>query len=236
MTLNRWFVDYLYIPLGGSRGAKAAHWSTNSSSFSSPASGTGRGWTFILWGLWHGLFVCLEEAARPALDRLERRRAGRALLRVYTLLVVVLGFVMFRAVSVEQGFFVLSRMFSHFSLAGTSRLAFESILTPPLGSPGRRDTAEHTGFPRPGPAPGNPGRKSGSQPGDGAAGSGAAGPVLFEHFGGRVYALHLPAVLKGARHEREKRSCRCVYRPVSSAVPSALCGDASVGRLRSGGQ
>lgn len=130
MTLNRWFVDYLYIPLGGSRRGKGRTLVNKFIVFFFTGLWHGAGWTFILWGLWHGLFVCLEEAARPALDRLERRRAGRALLRVYTLLVVVLGFVMFRAVSVEQGFFVLSRMFSHFSLAGTSRLAFETILTP----------------------------------------------------------------------------------------------------------
>ena len=63
------------------------------------------------------------------MDKLRQKTTGRLLLHVYTLLVVILGFVMFRATDVHQGFFLLSRMFS-FTGAGTAgKMAAEEILT-----------------------------------------------------------------------------------------------------------
>lgn len=130
ITLNRWFVDYLYIPLGGSRRGRARTVCNKLVVFLCTGLWHGAGWTFLLWGLWHGLFVSLEGLARPALDRLEKSAAGWLLLRVYTMLVVILGFVMFRAESLRQGFLVISRMFSRFGMSAAGSLALETMLTP----------------------------------------------------------------------------------------------------------
>ena len=70
-----------------------------------------------------------EGGVFPFAQRLRQKRAGRIAMHVYTLLAVILGFAMFRASDVQQGFFLIGRMFS-FAGAGTAGvLAAESILT-----------------------------------------------------------------------------------------------------------
>ena len=129
MTLNRWFVDYLYIPLGGSRRGERRTAINKLIVFFFTGLWHGAGWTFIAWGMWHGLFVSLETAAKPLLNKLEKTFPGRCALRVYTLLVVILGFVMFRATTFAQGWLVISRMFAPFT-APEAKLALETIVDP----------------------------------------------------------------------------------------------------------
>lgn len=128
MTLNRWFTDYLYIPLGGSRRGKVRTVFNKLIVFLATGLWHGAGWTFLLWGLWHGVFVSAEGLCRDFLEKLRRRSGGRVLLRIYTLLVVVTGFVMFRADSLSQGFRILGRMFS-FTAAQDPNAALY-VLTP----------------------------------------------------------------------------------------------------------
>ena len=52
----------------------------------------GANWTFVLWGMWHGLFSALEDA-----NVIPKRLRESVLGHVYTMLVVVLGFTLFRA-------------------------------------------------------------------------------------------------------------------------------------------
>ena len=129
MTLNRWFVDYLYIPLGGSRRGK---WTTVRNKlivFFCTGLWHGAGWTYILWGLWHGVLVSGEGLFKAPIESLQKKRGGRIAMHVYTLLAVVLGFAMFRASSVQQGFLLLSRMFSFAGAGAAGRLAAEEMLT-----------------------------------------------------------------------------------------------------------
>ena len=129
MTLNRWFVDYLYIPLGGSRRGK---WMTVRNKlivFFCTGLWHGAGWTYILWGLWHGVLVSGEGLLKAPIEKLRQKRGGRVVMHVYTLLVVILGFAMFRASSVQQGFLLIARMFSFAGAGATGLLAAEEILT-----------------------------------------------------------------------------------------------------------
>ena len=129
MTLNRWFVDYLYIPLGGSRRGK---WRTVRNKlivFFCTGLWHGAGWTYILWGLWHGVLVSGEGLLKAPIERLRQKRGGRIVMHVYTLLAVILGFAMFRASSVQQGFLLIARMFSFAGAGAAGLLAAEEILT-----------------------------------------------------------------------------------------------------------
>ena len=129
MTLNRWFVDYLYIPLGGSRRGK---WRTVRNKlivFFCTGLWHGAGWTYILWGLWHGVLVSGEGLLKAPIEKLHQKRGGRVVMHVYTLLAVILGFAMFRASSVQQGFLLIARMFSFAGAGAAGLLAAEEILT-----------------------------------------------------------------------------------------------------------
>lgn len=78
----------------------------------------GANWTFVLWGLYHGFFLLLEECV-PVLQKLPKWLGN-----VYTVLVVCIGFVMFRADTVSQGVSMIRQMFTglHFSEASVSLL------------------------------------------------------------------------------------------------------------------
>ena len=130
MSLNRWFVEYLYIPLGGSREGLARTVRNTMIVFFFTGLWHGAGWTFLLWGLWHGLFVSLERLFPGRVEALEKSGAGRAALHVYTLLVVIAGFVMFRAESAAQGLAMLGKMFSFAAADLKGALALRTLLTP----------------------------------------------------------------------------------------------------------
>lgn len=97
ISLSQWFRDYLYIPLGGSRRGKPRAAINKVIVFTLCGFWHGAAWTFLLWGLWHGLFTALETLEVIPVKRLSHSAAGSVVLRVYTLLVVCLGFVLFRA-------------------------------------------------------------------------------------------------------------------------------------------
>ncbi len=125
ITLSLWFRDYLYIPLGGSRRGKWRTAANKAIVFVLCGLWHGANMTFVLWGAWHALLSALESLKVLDVQRWRKTAAGRVLSRVYTLLAVCLGFVMFRASSVSEGFAVLSAMFTgwDFTLAGDLLLA-----------------------------------------------------------------------------------------------------------------
>ncbi|WP_298912897.1 MBOAT family O-acyltransferase [uncultured Algimonas sp.] len=98
MTLSRWFRDYLYIPLGGSRGGELATYRNLVIVFVLCGLWHGAAWTFLLWGLWHGIFLIGERLAEKAGWPKTPRFAGMA----YTVLFVALGWVLFRADSLPH--------------------------------------------------------------------------------------------------------------------------------------
>lgn len=109
ISLSSWFRDYLYIPLGGNRCGKLRTERNKLIVFFATGLWHGANWTFILWGLWHGLFSLLEEALRDRIPaRLRRSRIGH----IYTMLVVILGFVLFRADTLGGAWLMISKMFT----------------------------------------------------------------------------------------------------------------------------
>ncbi len=130
ISLNRWFVDYLYIPLGGSRRGKWTTLRNRLLVFLATGIWHGAGWTFILWGLWNGLFVVLEGLFPSVFKTEGKSPVRRVLLHVYALLVFLTGFMMFRADSVSQGLLLIGQLF-RFSAASTAGLAaVMTLLTP----------------------------------------------------------------------------------------------------------
>ncbi len=94
ISLSAWFRDYLYhIPLGGNRHG-AAHRRQPAARHLLCGLWHGASWTFLIWGVYHGFFLVLERvpAVRWLLDRLPA-----PLQHAYVLLVVLVGWVFFRA-------------------------------------------------------------------------------------------------------------------------------------------
>jgi alginate O-acetyltransferase complex protein AlgI len=106
ISLSRWFRDYLYIPLGGNRVGPLRTYANLMVVFFLCGLWHGASWEFVVWGIFHGCFLVFE---RFGLERwLERR--PRFLRRAYTLAVVVVGWVFFRAGSLGKAVAYLASM------------------------------------------------------------------------------------------------------------------------------
>jgi alginate O-acetyltransferase complex protein AlgI len=107
ISLSTWFRDYLYIPLGGNRHGRARTYANLVTVFALCGLWHGASWTFLVWGLYHGAFLVLERAGLGA----ALARAPRVLRHVYVLLVVMIGWVFFRADDFARALDVLGALF-----------------------------------------------------------------------------------------------------------------------------
>ena len=108
ISLSSWLRDYLYIPLGGSRGGVWATYRNQIIVFFLCGLWHGASVTFVIWGLWHGAFLVLERMKLGSwLERLPS-----PITRSYALLVVMLGWVFFRAESLESASSYIQVLFS----------------------------------------------------------------------------------------------------------------------------
>jgi alginate O-acetyltransferase complex protein AlgI len=106
ISLSTWFRDYLFIPLGGSRRSRWRVALNLWIVFLLCGFWHGASWSFIVWGAYHGLFLAAERALG-----IEATPRGSAILRrVYTLLVVMVGWVFFRAETLSGAIEVLAAM------------------------------------------------------------------------------------------------------------------------------
>jgi alginate O-acetyltransferase complex protein AlgI len=95
ISLSTWFKEYLYIPLGGNRVAKSRMYLNLFIVFLATGIWHGAEWTFIVWGLWHGFFIIMEKWTGW-----HKKEGGIALSitqHLYTMLVFIFGWVLFRA-------------------------------------------------------------------------------------------------------------------------------------------
>jgi alginate O-acetyltransferase complex protein AlgI len=98
MSLSGWFRDYLYIPMGGNHVSTGRNYFNLITVFFLCGLWHGASWTFVIWGLYHGIFLVLERTRfRIFMDSL-----WRPLRHGYTLLAVVCGWVFFRADTFSQ--------------------------------------------------------------------------------------------------------------------------------------
>ena len=107
MSLSRWFRDYLYIPLGGNRGTNAATYRNLVIVFLVTGLWHGANWTFVAWGAYHGLLLLLERAAGVGRGARPRPRPWQAV----TVVLVMLGWVLFRSPSIEHALGYLGAFF-----------------------------------------------------------------------------------------------------------------------------
>ena len=109
LSLSTWFRDYLYIPLGGSRNGRLRTFRNLLIVFTLCGMWHGASWSFALWGLWHGVFLCIERI--PAIQKLQKALPGW-INWIYTIIVVLLGWVLFRADNLGMAARYVSDMFT----------------------------------------------------------------------------------------------------------------------------
>lgn len=99
ISLGSWFRDYVYIPLGGNRVSKPRLYMNLFTVWCLTGLWHGANWTFVIWGLYYGIFIILEKVF---LERL-LEKLPKILRHAYLLFVVLIGWVFFRADNISQG-------------------------------------------------------------------------------------------------------------------------------------
>jgi len=107
ISLSTWFRDFLYIPLGGNRGTKFRTLFNLLFVFFCTGFWHGASYNFIIWGLFHGTFLLIEKAGFEKL----LLQLYKPVQIAYTLFVVMIGWVFFRADNLSIAFEYLKRMF-----------------------------------------------------------------------------------------------------------------------------
>ena len=120
ISLGSWFREYVYIPLGGNRRGELRTYINLVIVFFLTGLWHGADFSFIVWGLYHGLFQIIERLGLK--KQLERHPAAA---RAYTLTVVCFGWVLFRAEDLASGLCYMSDMIRLKSFAGTQIPLYE---------------------------------------------------------------------------------------------------------------
>jgi alginate O-acetyltransferase complex protein AlgI len=146
ISLTTWFRNYLYMPMVMSKplqklykkwAAKYGRPKANKLSILIPTTVVwlltglwhGAAWNYVLWGLWHGLFCLLEAVGAIPTGKLEKSRGGRVLLHGYTILVILLGTVLFRSGSMAQVGQMLGAMFTGWRFTPEATLVLQQLGT-----------------------------------------------------------------------------------------------------------
>ena len=107
ISLSTWFKEYLYIPLGGNRKGVKRTYLNLLTVFFATGIWHGAGLSFIFWGLYHGFFSIME---RLFLSKYLKKSGILSV--VYTLLVVIVGWVFFRIEDISSAMQVINVMFT----------------------------------------------------------------------------------------------------------------------------
>jgi D-alanyl-lipoteichoic acid acyltransferase DltB (MBOAT superfamily) len=118
ISLSTWFRDYVYLALGGSHVSKARHLVNVLIVFMVSGLWHGANWTFLIWGMLHGLYYIAGSLTAPARARLTSgmtsgwARAGHAAFQMaFTFSLISLAWVFFRAATVSDAMYIVTHFF-----------------------------------------------------------------------------------------------------------------------------
>jgi alginate O-acetyltransferase complex protein AlgI len=109
MTLSGWLRDYVYISLGGNRKGKLRTYANLLMTMLIGGLWHGASWNFVIWGGYHGLVLSIE---RVVWGRGEHRGIIRIPLAMLTFLIATVGWVFFRAKTLNAAIYVIGQMFA----------------------------------------------------------------------------------------------------------------------------
>ncbi|WP_238381872.1 MBOAT family O-acyltransferase [Mucilaginibacter pedocola] len=130
ISLSTWFKDYLYIPLGGNR-VEVPRWCLNILIvFAISGLWHGASWTFLIWGVLHGLLLIIERISKPLRNMLASA-IGLNKLPIFTriiktlivLVLVSIAWIFFRAETLHQAIFMIRNLFEGNYIANDGRNA-----------------------------------------------------------------------------------------------------------------
>lgn len=134
ISLSTWFRDYVYFPLGGNRKGKFRMYLGLFLVFTLSGVWHGASLTFIVWGIYHAIFNIIEKL--PTINKL-LTKTPKPIKHIYTMLIVIIGWVFFRSPTLSYAFEYLgSMLFIHGLSSGMPMISPALIIIVILGTIG----------------------------------------------------------------------------------------------------
>ena len=112
-SLSSWFMDYVYIPLGGNRCRLPRHLLNLLLTFAISGWWHGANWTFLSWGILHGIFMICSVLIRRVTPKAKPGGSWRTVMNVvFTFVLVLFGWIFFRASSMSTAWIILKKIFT----------------------------------------------------------------------------------------------------------------------------
>ena len=141
MSLNRWLIDYLYIPLGGSRCSKSRKYYNTMVTFGLSGLWHGADWGYIVWGLLNGFYIIVESECKILMEKLRGSRRpeedekrpklppviSRFFHRIVTFILIMISWIFFRARKLSVAMLAIRRIITAFSLRGFLRWVLKRL-------------------------------------------------------------------------------------------------------------
>lgn len=108
ITLSTWFRDYLYIPLGGNRRSNSRTYVNLFIVFFITGLWHGADWTFIIWGLFHGILIVVERLGLGTV----LNRVPKIIAHIYLIFSICISWVFFRSDSLSEAVHYIGAMFN----------------------------------------------------------------------------------------------------------------------------
>lgn len=137
MTLSQFLRDYLYIPLGGNRHGDLRRHANLIITMLLGGLWHGAGWTFVVWGGLHGLYLIIHHLWRRSIDPIWAKRVTSQwycwISRILTFFAVVMAWIFFRADNMDSALVILQGIFGFNGFSLFSSLIWPSKTIPWLG-------------------------------------------------------------------------------------------------------
>lgn len=112
ISLSTWFSDYVYIPLGGNRVKYSRHLLNLLITFLISGIWHGANWTFVLWGLLHGMYIIVENIIRKYIYAYNSENVlTHFFYTIFTFTLVSFAWIFFRANNVNDCFIIIKKIF-----------------------------------------------------------------------------------------------------------------------------
>ncbi|MEO0481661.1 MAG: MBOAT family protein [Planctomycetota bacterium] len=113
VTLSQWLRDYVYIPLGGNRGGRIVTYRNLLLTMLIGGLWHGAAWTFVAWGAWHGVILCIAHLSDRSSDEAQEPAFATRPLRIIAFFhVTCLGWILFRCESLSACWELITAIFS----------------------------------------------------------------------------------------------------------------------------
>ncbi len=128
ISLSLWFRDYVYIPLGGSRGSELKTIRNLLLTFILSGLWHGANWTFVIWGGLNGLYLILARWKDHFFPSIQKPNFFSSLIgSLVTFVLICFSWIFFRAETVAEGWYILTHMFSGWTIGIQTFFSFEFL-------------------------------------------------------------------------------------------------------------